>query len=134
MQNIEQQTLATIALSNHEFIPVFEKYGLDFCCRGKKTLAEACSEKELAPESVVKELEESVRSEQRTMPFEKMSADELISYIIIHHHFYVKNNVETIFSHLTKVAGKHGSRYPHMKEVLELFVEVVEDLIPHMEK
>jgi regulator of cell morphogenesis and NO signaling len=134
MQNIEQQTLATIALSNHEFIPVFEKYGLDFCCRGKKTLAEACSEKNLVADTVVKELEESVRPDQGTMPFGQMNATELISYITIHHHFYVKNSVVTILSHANKVATKHGDRYPHMIEVARLFQEVVEDLLPHMDK
>lgn len=134
MQNIEQETLASIALSNHEFIPVLEKYGLDFCCRGKKTLSEACSEKKLASEVVIKELNDSVRSDKRNMPFTEMSAEELISYITIHHHFYVKNNVATIFSHIEKVATKHGDRYPHMKEVSKLFMEVIEDLLPHMEK
>ncbi|MES2330711.1 MAG: iron-sulfur cluster repair di-iron protein [Bacteroidota bacterium] len=134
MQNIEQKTLASIALSNHEFIPVLEKYGLDFCCRGKKTLSEACSEKNLASAVVVKALNESVQPDNRNMPFTEMSAEELISYITIHHHFYVKNNVATIFSHIDKVATKHGDRYPHMKEVSKLFQEVIEDLLPHMDK
>ncbi len=58
----------------------------------------------------------------------------MISYITIHHHFYVKNSVSTIFSHIEKVATKHGDRYPHMKEVSKLFLEVIEDLLPHMEK
>lgn len=134
MQNIKQETLATIALSNHEFIPVLEKYGLDFCCRGKKTLSEACLEKNLVSDIIVKELNESVQAERRKMPFTEMSAEELISYITIHHHFYVKNSVSTIFAHIEKVATKHGDRYPHMKEVLQLFQEVIEDLLPHMEK
>ncbi|MES2373887.1 MAG: iron-sulfur cluster repair di-iron protein [Bacteroidota bacterium] len=134
MQNIEQETLASIALRNHEFIPVLEKYGLDFCCRGKKTLSEACSEKKLASDIVVKELKDTVAANKRNMPFTEMSAEELISYITIHHHFYVKNSVSTIFSHIEKVATKHGDRYPHMKEVSKLFLEVIEDLLPHMEK
>lgn len=134
MQNIEQETLATIVLSNHEFIPVLEKYGLDFCCRGKKTLSEACTEKNLQIKTVISEMNDSVQNSRQIMPFTEMSADELISYITIHHHFYVKNSVSTIFSHIDKVASKHGDRYPRMKEVSKLFMEVVEDLLPHMER
>ncbi len=134
MPNIEQETLASIALSNHAFIPVLEKYGLDFCCRGKKTLSEACVEKGLSPERVVKELTDSVQTDNRSMPFKEMSASELIAYITIHHHFYVKNSIATIFSHIEKLTNKHGDKYPHMREVSKLFVEVMEDLIPHMEK
>ncbi len=134
MQNLEQKTLATIALSNHEFIPVLEKYGLDFCCRGKKTLFEACSEKSLSPDMIVKEMEESMQINKQILPFTEMSAEELISYIVIHHHFYVKNNAATIFSHIEKVATKHGDRYLHMQEVYRLFREVMDDLLPHLEK
>lgn len=134
MENIENRSLASIALSNHEFIPVLEKYGLDFCCRGKKTLSEACNEKNIASEIIVKELNESVQPDNRSMPFTEMSAAELIAYITIRHHFYVKNNVSPIYTHIEKVATKHGDRYPYMKEVSVLFREVVADLLPHMEK
>ena len=134
MQTIEQQTLAGIALSHHEYIPVLEKYSLDFCCRGKKTLQEACGEKALPVTDVVAELLASVKTISNQMHFTEMSADELISYILIHHHFYVKNSVNTIHSHIQKVATKHGERYPHMPEVLRLFTEVAEELLQHMVK
>lgn len=134
MQRIEQQTLAGIALTHHEFIPVLEKYNLDFCCRGKKTLAEACTEKNIAITEVVNEMNESIITKIPAMPFTDMTAEQLISYIIIHHHFYVKNSIATIYAHIEKVATKHGERYPHMQKVLALFTEVVEELLPHMEK
>ena len=134
MQNIEQQTLAGIALSHHEYIPVLEKYSLDFCCRGKKTLQEACGEKELPVNTIVNELLASIKTETTRMPFNEMSTDELVAYILIHHHFYVKNSVHTILSHIEKVATKHGDHYPHMPEVLKLFSEVAEELLQHMVK
>lgn len=133
MQNIEQQTLAGIALSHHEYIPVLEKYILDFCCRGKKTLEEACGEKGLPVNTIADELMASVNTGE-AMPFTGMCADKLISYILIHHHFYVKNSFATIFSHIRKAAAKHGERYPHMPKVLQLFAEAVKELLQHMEK
>lgn len=134
MENIENKSLASIALSNHEYIPVLEKYGLDFCCRGKKTLSEACIEKNIAWDEIVKELNASVQPDNRSMPFTEMSAAELIAHITVRHHFYIKNNVSTIYAHVDKVATKHGDRYPHMKEVSRLLHEVIADLLPHMEK
>ncbi len=134
MKNLEKETLANIALSNHAVIPVFEKYGLDFCCRGKKTLADACSEKNLSVTNIVNELEGLDGNSHSILPFTEMNADELISYITIHHHFYVKNSVTTILSHIEKVVIKHGDKYPHMNEVYRLFQAVIDDLLPHMEK
>jgi regulator of cell morphogenesis and NO signaling len=45
MKNIAEQTLASIVTAHHQTVPVLEKYSLDFCCKGKRTLAEACTEK-----------------------------------------------------------------------------------------
>lgn len=134
MLQIEQQTLASIALSHHEYIPVLERYSLDFCCRGKETLAEACKKKNLAISIVINEMMQSVKETKTQMPFTEMNADQLISYILIHHHFYVKTSVGTIQGHIEKIVTKHGDTFPYMHKVLKLFKEVIEELLPHMEK
>lgn len=134
MENLAEQTLAGIALSNHAYIPVLEKYSLDFCCRGKRTLQDVCAEKNIPVAEIVEELDKTVAGTKPQMPFTEMTAEQLISYITIHHHFYVKNSVGTIFTHIQKVATKHGERYPHMEKVMHLFAEIVEELLPHLEK
>ena len=134
MKNLGEATLKSIALENFEFIPVLEKYSLDFCCRGKKTLKEACIENDLSLEKILAEINEAGVPIKAQMPFNEMSADQLISYILIHHHFYVKNAIPTILNHIGKVVAKHGERYPHMEKVLALFNAVTDELIPHMQK
>ena len=52
MTNLAEQTLATIVTNNHFTVPVLEKYNLDFCCKGKRTLTDACMEKGLSVETV----------------------------------------------------------------------------------
>ena len=63
-----------------------------------------------------------------------MTAEQLISYILIHHHFYVKQSMPTIIGHLEKVAAKHGDRFPYMAEVLSLFREINDEMTMHMHK
>ena len=41
------ETLGEIAAKDSRKAEVFKKYGLDFCCGGKKTVKEACAEKGL---------------------------------------------------------------------------------------
>ena len=135
MPNIAEQTLANIVINNHFTVSVFEKYDLDFCCKGKRTLADACKEKGLSVEKVAAELENSSASLQNnTMPFTEMTAEQLISYILIHHHFYVKQSMPTIIGHLEKVAAKHGGHFPYMIEVLRLFKEINTEMTSHMQK
>ncbi len=135
MANIAQQTLARIVTNNHACVPVLEKYHLDFCCKGKRTLADACKEKGLAVETISAELENAkVQTNSNKMPFNQMNVEQLISYILIHHHFYVKQSMPTIFGHLEKVAFKHGDRYPYMVEVFNIFKEIKEEMTAHMQK
>ena len=135
MTTFAEQTLATIVTNNHLAVPVLEKYNLDFCCKGKRTLAEACTERGLSAETISQELERSTGTEQsHKMPFTAMNAEQLISYILIHHHFYVKQIMPTIIGHLEKVAAKHGDRFPYMVEVLGLFREINDEMTLHMHK
>lgn len=135
MINIAEQTLASIVTSNHSTVPVLEKYHLDFCCKGKRTLMEACTEKGISLADIALELKNTItHDDSKTMPFTQMNADQLISYILIHHHFYVKQAMPTILGHLEKVAFKHGDRFPYMVDVFNIFKEIKEEMTSHMQK
>ena len=135
MINISEQTLASIVTANHQVVPVLERYNLDFCCKGKRVLADACNEKGLELDKVVQELESvMIPGKGKSMPFSKMSAEQLIGHILVHHHFYVKESMPLIFMHLEKVVFKHGDKYPYMRQVLELFSEIQDEMTSHMQK
>ncbi len=135
MTNIAEQTLASIVTEHHETVPVLEKYHLDFCCKGRRTLTEACTEKGLSVDEIMQELEASVDTNVLLpMPFAQMNAEQLIRHILLHHHFYVKQSMPRIEEHLTKVATKHGDRFPYMKTALELFTHLKNEMNLHMLK
>jgi len=135
MKILSQQTLASIVTQHHQAVPVLEKYELDFCCKGKRTLSDACTEKGISIEALLAEIESATGSTNKNqMPFTEMDEQQLISYILIHHHFYVKQSMPSILSHLEKVAIKHGERVPYMIKVLQLFTAIKEEMTLHMQK
>lgn len=135
MENISTQTLASIVSKSSASVPVLEKYSLDFCCNGKRTLEEACNSKGLSVNEIAAELTAQMQPKAANqLPFEEMTAEQMISYILIHHHFYVKQSMPQIVFHVEKVANKHGDRFPYMIEVLELFREIQEEMTAHMHK
>jgi regulator of cell morphogenesis and NO signaling len=135
MINIAEETLASIVTANHEVVPVLEKYNLDFCCKGKRTLAQACTEKGLPVDSIVTELTNAGKDRHlAAIPFAEMNAEQLIRHILLKHHFYVRQSMPAIEEHLTKVASKHGDRYPYMVKVLELFTHLKNEMYLHMQK
>ena len=83
----------------------------------------------------MKELETSFqRKEVMNIPFAEMNAEQLIRHILLHHHFYVKQSMPVIEEHLTKVATKHGEHFPYMKNVLQLFTHLKNEMYLHMQK
>ncbi|MBS1915381.1 MAG: iron-sulfur cluster repair di-iron protein [Bacteroidetes bacterium] len=135
MNNYSEQTLAQIASANHHAVPVFEKYHLDFCCKGKRKLAEACRDECIEMDQVVEELNLIGKNDvTKGMPFDKMTTNQLISHIVTRHHYYIKNSMPVISSHLEKVAAKHGERFPYMVDVFHLFSELQKEMTMHIQK
>lgn len=135
MQNISQQTLANIVSSNHLAAPILERYHLDYCCKGKRILADACNEKGIKLVDVIQDLLVEADEKKTISPsFSEMSASQLVAYIVSIHHAYVKQAMPLIHSHLEKVAFKHGDHFPYMKEVAKLFSEIKEEMTSHMDK
>jgi regulator of cell morphogenesis and NO signaling len=135
MKDIANQSLASIVASHYQVVPVLEKYSLDFCCRGKETLGNACQQKGIEIEKVILELDQVLNTgPKEDLNFAAMDDSALIDHIILWHHQYVKQAMPVIDEHLTKVAFKHGDRFPHMRQVLELFHFIQGDLTAHMQK
>lgn len=136
MSELISKSLAQIVNNNHRAASVFEKYQLDFCCKGKRTLQQACQEKELKIEEVIADLEatEQGTSENISVNFDQMSLVQLSEYIVMTHHSYVQKEMPQILSYLQKVASKHGERHPELMKVFALFVAVKEEMEQHMQK
>lgn len=133
--NYALQTLASIVSDHYQAAPLFEKFHLDFCCKGKQTLATACEQKGLDIYQVVQDLEELIAGTQKQpVAFTDMKAEQLIQYILIHHHFFIKQTVPRLLDFLEKINHKHGDRFPQMGRVLTLFRELSFELLAHMEK
>ena len=57
MDNTTRRSIASLVLENHRIVPVLEKYSIDFCCRGKMNLEDACKEKGIDLSEVLKDME-----------------------------------------------------------------------------
>lgn len=134
MSELITKSLAQIVNTNHRAATVFEKYHLDFCCKGKRTLQQACTEGELKIEEVLSDLERTAQGKSIPIHYENMSLTQLADYIVLTHHSYVKKEMPTILGYLKKIASKHGDRHPEMRRVQELFATVKEEMTKHMQK
>lgn len=128
------KTLAQIVTDDYRAATVFARHGLDFCCKGKRSLTTACAEKGLDATLVASELAVALQSETAVADFATYSLTELSAYIVRVHHTYVKLQGPQTWQFVTKVASKHGERFPYMLQVQPLFSELLEELAEHMVK
>jgi regulator of cell morphogenesis and NO signaling len=130
------ETLGEIATKDLRKAQVFKKYGLDFCCGGKKTVKEACAEKGLDVTKVEQELQNADKTSftARPLPYNDWSLDFLADYIVNTHHSYVKKTVPDLSTYAAKVARVHGDHHPELLEINSLAQMVCEELTSHMVK
>jgi len=130
-----QETIGEMVVNDYRKAQVFKKFGIDFCCGGKKTLDEVCNRKGLDIEIVKAELGQVQNQEQGTpMAFDKWDLGFLSDYIVNTHHNYVKESVPFISELANKVARVHGDRHPEVIEVARIFSKVAADFMLHLAK
>jgi regulator of cell morphogenesis and NO signaling len=113
---------------------VFEALGIDYCCGGKRPLAEVCAEKGLDALTVLRMLEAyelEATAEDRT-DWSKATVGELADHIEEVHHGYLREALPRLAFMVNKVAGRHSDRHPELEELRGVFEEFRGDLEPHM--
>lgn len=129
------ETLGQIAAKDLRKAEIFKKYGLDFCCGGKKTVKQACAEKGLDVTRIEQELQQPDKNPiTRPLPYGDWSLDFLADCIVNTHHSYVKKSLPEIRGYAAKVAQVHGSSHPELPAVQQLVEEVARELTSHMLK
>ena len=136
MNELMTKSLARIVNDNYKAATVFEKYHLDFCCKGKRTLEQACREKDLEVNTLIDELEQVAENNNPSVSgyFDQFSLQQLTEYIIKTHHSFVRKEIPSITAYLERVVSKHGDLHPEVYKVLDLFNMLSEEMIHHMEK
>lgn len=132
----EGQTVGEIAAADVRKAEVFKKYGIDFCCGGKKTLKQACQDLRLDLDKI----EEEVKAAQTTVEskpffdFNRWDADFLADYIYNEHHLYYYRQNPVLCGLLEKVVNHHGQNHPELLQVANLYNILQTELNAHFIK
>lgn len=133
--NYNGLSLAAIVSYNYKAAAIFEKFNIDFCYEGEKTISEACKEKGIEAEKVFSELE-NIDSNKVEIPVrvDDWELDIIVDYIINNHHKYVRNMIPVITTHTEKAASLQGKEHPEIIEAAKTFSSVYKELKQHMMK
>jgi regulator of cell morphogenesis and NO signaling len=130
------QTVREIAIHNPATVRVFESLGIDYCCGGKRPLAEACERAGVSVAQALKLLAdvgpESSSPEGRA--WGDASFRDLIDHIVARHHVYVRQEGPRLEALLDKVISRHGVNHPELLSIRDLFSAMNQELVTHMFK
>jgi len=126
-------TIGEIAAKDLRKVEVFKKYGLDFCCGGKKTVKEACLEKGIDVTKIEKELQETDKNNQAAaLNFSDWEPAFLAEYIVNVHHAYVKKIMPELVHYAVKVRNVHGGSHPELIEIADMVFTLQKELGEHL--
>lgn len=135
IETLDNTTVAQLVAADYRTAEIFKRYGIDFCCGGKKSIASVCRQKNISAEQL--QLEILALQNTSATPkhnFSDWQAGFLADYIVNVHHTYVKNNLAPITEFANKVALVHGDHNPETREIATLWKQLAEELTLHLNK
>jgi regulator of cell morphogenesis and NO signaling len=129
------QTVRDMALEQPSSIRVFEGFGINYCCGGRKSLSDACAEQNIPLDTVIAALEaasqiaEDTRKDWTTEHLAALSA-----HIVATHHAYVKSELPRLAQLAQKVVNRHGDTQAELPVIQAKLRLLDEELLSHLAK
>jgi len=130
------KTVRELAVEIPNATRVFEKFGIDYCCGGKKSLDEACSAASLPVDEVMQALQIAAKASFSAAAYDLPSGSlaELIDHIVKTHHKFTREEITRLLALSQKVASVHGQNHAELLVIRETFAGLAQELTMHLMK
>lgn len=113
--NITPETqVSEIVVHNPAATRVFHRHGIDFCCGGKRPLAEVCAERRLSLDEIRREIEATEPQEAEEKDWSRDPLSAIVEHILTRYHAPLKEELPRLSEMAAKVLRAHGERFPAM--------------------
>ena len=130
------ETVGDIVARDYRTAVVFERYGIDFCCGGSVTLADACRQSRADPAALAAELA-AATSTPPQRPDQDPAAwtlTRLVDHITATHHAYLRDNTGRIGAYARKIDEVHGEQHPELAGIVTVYSAMAAELTAHLQK
>lgn len=127
-------TLGELVTAHPSLARELERRDLDYCCGGRRSLADACTEAGLDVDAVVTELTDLADPGEAEPAWATMDMAELADHLEATHHRYLWHEMPRLAALLDKIVAVHGARHPELEQVRACYDEIRADLEPHLMK
>lgn len=128
-------TIREIVATDYRTAPVFQRYGLDFCCNGCRTIEQGCRDAGADEAALLSELDAVLRTPATGVPdYAAWDVPALVSHIVGTHHAYVRAAMPLLRAHTRKIAEVHGERHGELGHIARLVEQIDTEMMEHMAK
>src|SRR5262245_57176652 len=125
MEIAQSSLVADLAVEAPATIRVFQQHGIDFCCGGKRPIAEVCAEQGLNIDALMTELRDATAGRGDSRNWEQAPLGELVAHIQARFHAPLRAELPRLSAMLEKVVSRHGDRH---RDVLLPLASTFEEL------
>ena len=134
LETYRDRPVGDVVAENYSRAAAFKTLGIDFCCGGRRTVAEACERAGVPIDEAERAIADAGRgsgTESWQNPHD-WDLDLLVAWIERMHHRYVRRALPPLRQFSEKVARVHGPHHPALVEVQNLVAELAVEMDRHM--
>ena len=126
-----ESTVRDIVVETPTAIPALERFGIDYCCGGNHTLAEACSKRDQNLAPVLNELTVQQNRSTSEDDWRRAPLRDLIGHILNNHHAFARTQLGLIHELATKVERHHENTHPEVNRIGSVLAGISAELTHH---
>lgn len=130
-------TLADLATTVPAASRVFQRHHLDFCCRGRRTLSDACAASALDPAAIIAEIESEdppAAADGVSVRWDLRPVEDLVAHILARYHLPLRPEIARLVDMARKVERVHAEKPACPRGLTEHLEAVAVDLESHLAK
>lgn len=136
MKLSSSRRVCDLATDHPGIIPAFEDAGIDYCCKGSRSLLEACDSVGIDVDEWIEQLGEIEPGDAKEggIPLRQWNSESLVAlidFIVGEHHAFEQRETVHLAARLERARRSHGAQYPVIARVARLFNRVSESLRLH---
>jgi regulator of cell morphogenesis and NO signaling len=130
-----QRAVGDLVAEHPPWSRVFQEMGIDYCCGGRTTLAEACRQRNLDPATLLKQFQAADAWEAGEGPNPSaLTLGALCDHVVDTHHAYLRRELPRVATLLRTTVAVHGTQHPELLEVKEIFGPFAAEMLLHLHK
>jgi regulator of cell morphogenesis and NO signaling len=131
---LPDSTLADLAVTFPAASRVFRRHGLDYCCHGRRPVAEACAERNLDASALLSEISAEARLASGVESWSDRPLPEIVERIVSWYHARLRAELPLLLQMARKVEAVHAEKETVPVGLATHLETLARALLDHLEK